>query len=444
MPINEGETTRREKLYELRKKNRCKVCGGWLNVFVGDDGKAFLACNDWHRTHHDGIEREASRYEKEGLDSLNIETRREIMEQEYGSKMTTALDKYMGVVSLTKPQAKEILQAVYPEAPDDEIARAVLLCASYGLNPLMKHVFLIPFNKGKSNESWATVIGIKAKRLLASRKGSYSYVDNTPRVMTDQEQKTIFGEVYADKIMVITKLKDPATGAEAPGYGAWPKAQDPYGIDKGNSQFNMAAIRSESQATDRLRPGEMPVGIEVMPEEVAEAAIEAEYTEVKEEAKEVGARAPTSHPGPKEHWCQEHNVPFIKRGKMKWWAHIIEGTDKWCSEEQVKKQAAEVVVDAISSTELESNDVGKIPASASEEYTPGQLFAWLAENMNWPNTSGARTWIVNVCKISGDKIDSDPEGCKREIAQLQNWTVKYLNNAFCSLCTLKGTRKGVI
>lgn len=231
------------------------------------------------------------------------------MEQEYGKEMTTALDKYIGVVSLTKPQAKEILQAVYPEAPGDEIARAVLLCASYGLNPLMKHVFLIPFNKGKSNETWATVIGIKAKRLLASRRGNYSYVDNTPRVMTEAEQKGIFGEVYGDKVMVITKVKDPATGAEAPGYGAWPKNTEPYGTEKGNSKFNMAAIRSESQALDRLRPGEMPVGVEVVSEEVAEAAIEAEYREVKEEAAKIkeGLDYQAEH---MEHRCEEHNCKY--------------------------------------------------------------------------------------------------------------------------------------
>jgi hypothetical protein len=221
MPIyeEEGRLTK-DALLDLRKRNKCKECGGMLNVFLDmESGKAFLACNDWQRTHHEGIEREASRYEKEGLASLNIPTRREIMDQDYGREKTKALDMYMGVVSLTKPQAREILQAVYPKAPDDEIARAVLLCASYGLNPLMKHVFLIPFNKGKDNETWATVIGIKAKRLLASRRGSYSYVDNTPRVMTEQEQRTTFGEAFTDRLWVITKLKDPATGAEAVGYG---------------------------------------------------------------------------------------------------------------------------------------------------------------------------------------------------------------------------------
>ena len=250
------------------------------------------------------------------------------MEQEYGPEKTKALTKYMGVVSLTKPQAREILIAVFPEAPESEIARAVMLCATYQLNPLMKHVFLIPFSKGTPKETWATVIGIKAKRLLSSRRGSYSYVDDTPRVMTEQEQKITFGEVDDSKLWVVTKVRDPLTGAEAVGYGFWPKESQPHGTDKGNSKFNMAAIRSESQALDRLRPGEMPEGIEVVPEEF----IEGDYKVVDKATGEI--TEPTiPAPKPKEHWCAEHNCPFEKktRGSSTWYAHKLPD-GSWCNE----------------------------------------------------------------------------------------------------------------
>ena len=35
-----------------------------------------------------------------------------------------------------------------------------------------------------------------------------------------------------------------------------------------------------------------------------------------------------------EHYCQEHDIKFFKRGGMKGYAHPIEGTDptKWCNE----------------------------------------------------------------------------------------------------------------
>jgi len=274
MPIYQTDELTREDLEKIRRESKCKVCGAKLNIYLDpESGKAFVACWDWLRTHHEGIEREASLYEQKGMESLNIPTRRKMMEQELGPEKTKALTRYMGVVSLTRPQAREILEAVFPDAPDDEVARAVMLCASYGLNPLMKHIFLIKFNRWSKDhtrivgEDWATVMGIKAKRLLASRRGSCSYVDNTPRLMTQEEQKTILGEVEADKLWVITKLKDPQTGAEAVGYGFWPKGDKPYGTEKGNTKFNMAAIRSESQALDRLRPGEMPMGVEVIDEQ---------------------------------------------------------------------------------------------------------------------------------------------------------------------------------
>ncbi|GAI58001.1 unnamed protein product, partial [marine sediment metagenome] len=43
-----------------------------------DRGEAFLACFDWLRTHHEGIERGAREYK------LNIPTRRKEMAEELG------------------------------------------------------------------------------------------------------------------------------------------------------------------------------------------------------------------------------------------------------------------------------------------------------------------------------------------------------------------------
>ncbi len=282
-PIYEDKDTTREKLYELCKKNRCQVCSGRLDVFMDfDRGKAFLACWDWPRTHHEGIERGAREYE------LNIPTRRKEMAEELGKEKADALAKYVGQTSLQKVELQDIIETLWPEAPEVEKTKAIMLCATYGLNPLNKHIFLIPFNKGEPDETWALVMSIHCKRLLASRRGPFSYVDNTPRIMTDDEQLTVFGEVFNDRLYVITKLRDPKTGAESVGYGFWLHKDRPKGENKGNTRFNMAAIRSESQALDRLRPGEMPLGIEG----VEESAIEADYSITKTEGGEkVGQQA---------------------------------------------------------------------------------------------------------------------------------------------------------
>jgi len=34
------------------------------------------------------------------------------------------------------------------------------------------------------------------------------------------------------------------------------------------------------------------------------------------------------------HWCSKHNTAFFKKGKMRGYAHPIEGTEGWCNEEE--------------------------------------------------------------------------------------------------------------
>ncbi len=362
MPLYESKLPHEEMQKVIDKGCVCLECGALLTIawggFYGHNEFMLRCGND---AKHEGIARDASLspYDIPGFNLFNLSKgRKKRMTQELGAVKTKALDKYMGVVSLTQPQAKEILKAVFPKAPESEIARAMILCANYGLNPLMKHVFLIPFNEGKSNESWVTVIGIKAKRLLASRRGPYSYIDDTPRVMTDTEQKKIFGKVEPDKLWVITKGRDPATGAEAVGYGFWPNDKQPLGTDKGNTAFNMASIRSESQMTDRLRPGEMPEGIDVIPEEMAEGSINAEYRVLNEEPSEKVEPE-------KEHWCEKHDCQYDRkvRGSAVWYAHKAEGG--WCNEKD-KKAAKPEASASIVSPEATSKDEPPPPKPARD------------------------------------------------------------------------------
>ena len=219
------------------------------------------------------------------------------MAEQYGESKASKLVKYQGVTSLTRAQATEIMDTIWPDAPAQDKTAAAILCASYGLNPLANHIFLIKFhNKQLNKDEWARVWGIKAKRLIASRKGGYSYLDMTPRLMTEDEQVKVWGAVDAANLCYVTHLKDMYTGAEVYGYGKWllkikywdsdlqkyvEKDNEPYGTDKGNSQANMASIRSESQAIDRLRPAEMPTGFVVADEEYIEG--EARVIEEKAE-----------------------------------------------------------------------------------------------------------------------------------------------------------------
>lgn len=193
------------------------------------------------------------------------------VEQNQGLGKARALAKYQATTTLTQKDAMEIMETIWPKAPVADKKAAAILCSSYNLNPLMNHVFLIKFNKKKGGqivgEEWVRVLGIKAKRLISSRGGAIMYLDMSPRIMTDKEQIKTWGKVDNANVCFITYLKDAQSGASAYGFGKWPKNEEPYGTDKGNSKENMAGIRSESQALDRLRPGEMPTGVAVMDEQ---------------------------------------------------------------------------------------------------------------------------------------------------------------------------------
>jgi len=246
----------RDLLSKLLHTNRCAECGGELETFYDlDKHLPYLQCqvND----NHEGIAKEY-REPRE----LNIPTRRKELMEKHGAKVTTALEqrRLPTTGALTKTQAMDILKLVYPEVPEDEIIRCAMLCRDFGLHPLMKQVYIIKFGK-----QWVTVLGINATRQITALRGSFSYADNTPRVMTEREQKTILGEIDETKIWAITKLIT-KTGLEAQGYGNYPKSETPYGTDKGNTKANMAFIRSERNAFSRLFPEALPQGVEVIDE----------------------------------------------------------------------------------------------------------------------------------------------------------------------------------
>lgn len=251
---------------EMQRRARTRVCGecgGVLTVAWGqpedDFWGYFLRCgNDIHHKSMKPIDNSAEDNEIKS----KLQRRDKRLATQVGEKNERALVKYQGITSLTKQEAREIILTCYPKAPEDAVKKAVIICTQYGLNPLMKHVFLLPFKERDDDgkiigTNYEPVIGIKATRIIAARQGKYSYYDGTPRVMSEEEQLKTFGEKYDDRICAITKIKD-EFGNEAQGYGFWLKNDKVHGSEKGNSAFNMACIHSERQAFDRLFPGALP------------------------------------------------------------------------------------------------------------------------------------------------------------------------------------------
>lgn len=170
--------------------------------------------------------------------------------------MNKAIEPRGNMAPMTEHRALALVEKCWPGAPENDKLVAAIICRQYNLNPLTGQIYLIKFK-----DKWAIVMGIGASRAIAKQSGyNYSYVDG-PRLMTEDEQTTILGEVDNRFLWAITVLKD-KDGNLYPGYGNWPKDQTVYGEDKGNSKRNMAFIRSERNALDKLAPGILPSGAE--------------------------------------------------------------------------------------------------------------------------------------------------------------------------------------
>ncbi|KKM81331.1 hypothetical protein LCGC14_1330780, partial [marine sediment metagenome] len=207
---------------------------------------------------HEGIAREY----KPPVEDYKSNVRREHkLEQEHGRVTSTALANIPKSGQLTQPEAMTILKLVYPKAPENDIIRTAIFCKDFGLHPLANEVYLIPFK-----DKWVMVVGIPANRKMAHNlKGEFSFLDDTPRAASQEEIVKQFGADSDEaklNVISVTKLEG-VGGNKAIGFGLWPKKEAPYGLDKGNTQRNMANIRSERQAMDRL-PGKPMPQVEVI------------------------------------------------------------------------------------------------------------------------------------------------------------------------------------
>jgi len=253
---------------ELERTKVCAVCGGRLNCAWGgqfDRDGYVIRCDNL--AHEGEVEPKRAPLESQPYYIQNMVKRKEkerIME-EYGEQTAMVVAKYQGVKILKEAEANEIIRSFWPQAPDIEVKKAMLTCLAYGLNPIFGHLYLVAYKvkdehgRYTGEVTWTQMRGISADRLLASRRGGVTYLDNTPRMMDEEEQKLIRGVYEPDNWWAICKVAD-KDGLVAQGLGKWPKGTKVKGAEKGNTPQNMAGIRAERQALDRKFPGEMPSG----------------------------------------------------------------------------------------------------------------------------------------------------------------------------------------
>ncbi len=403
----------RKLLKKLRLTNVCAECSGRLEALY-DLGKhqTYLQCKA--HPEHEGI---AKPYREPR--ELNILTRREKMVNEHGEEKTKALDKARLPMTgaLTQPQAMHILKLVYPNVPEDQIIRTAILCRDFGLHPLMKEVYIIGFNNRSGGVDFSTVIGITASRKMAAdRKGAYSFLDDTPRAATHEEIVKQFGqdsEEEKSNLVSICKLKG-EKGNEATGFGLWPKNKAPYGIDKGNTQRNMANIRSERPAYNRL-PGEALPAIEVIDDAYAEVP---GIGKVAKKTGEIIEGEFNVVEAPKEHWCEEHNCQYDRkvRGTSIWYAHKL-ADGKWCNE----KKKAEASTEELSQPEPEPSPEPKPERDLSTIKTINDLYKACNEDFKNAEERGMQPGevIAELGFNTQSDISDTPAECYQKIAAVR-------------------------
>ena len=264
-------------LQKIQRENVCAECGRKLSIyFNAPDKRKYIACSGQL---HEGI----AKVYKPPIDDYQSKIRRSMeLEDEHGREKSIALSKYVGTTTMTKSIATEIVESLWGDAPTIEKTKCILLCQTYQLNPLRKHIYLIGYKQykdrklvvdgqGKPILDWSIQQGIGATRLLAQRKHNFSYLDMTPRKATKEEIEKIFGDTAnPNSLYAFVHIKDNDTGAECTACRGIPKDYNVKGLEKGNTLLNQVCIWTERLALDRQYPGEMPPNIEVIDEAYAE------------------------------------------------------------------------------------------------------------------------------------------------------------------------------
>jgi len=369
---NYDQLTEKERV-KLRLKYVCPECGEWVNYWLDANGKTYLACHRHNINQHEGVAREYIEPNEK-----YITARRESMsEQEVKISQALVARGVPLTGALTQPQAMHILKLVYPYVPEDQIIRTAILCRDFGLHPLMKEVYILGFkNKKTGKTDYSTVLGIGASRKMAAdKKGAYSFIDASPRTATKEEIVKQYGEnseEERDNLVSICKLKG-ESGNEAIGFGLWPKlkpkydadgkmvysggepvlvSNEPYGTEKGNTKRNMANIRSERQALDRL-PGEaIPLRhLEVIDEAYSDVPDVGKVSKETGEIIDSEARDVTDEPPAQNDLgiCPIHNIPLVPgKGNLPPYCPTrVDGTGRytgkkvWCKGKPLAAEAAQ-------------------------------------------------------------------------------------------------------
>ena len=230
-----------------------------------------------------------------------------------------------------------------------------------------------------------------------SRHPTKTYLSSIKSIYVVERINDVFGlgtwTLKSEVIERVDKFVVVKAVLEIPDYGFYGEA---YGGND-NADIGDAYKGATTDGLTKIAAQQLEIGIDV-------------FKGSKPNPSQQTSRSATSATKAKsssEHWCREHDTAFFKKGKMNSFAHLIEGTDKWCYEHTEKGQS-----------EPEGEKKGEVNGIPK---TTDELYAWVAKMMKWKSSQTARSWLVNKMKIEESKIDSDPAGCYHETKALMGW-----------------------
>jgi len=146
-----------------------------------------------------------------------------------------------------------------------------------------------------------------------------------------------------------------------------------------------------------------------------------------------------------QHWCKEHETAFFKRGRMKAYAHPVEGTDpvEWCHEHiekdakemfppdpphaaEAAKAAEEAAIERQAQTDAPQSKSSPVAEESSSE--PNTIdIDWLresAKSIKWTEKT-LTTWIAAKFKVKGGLLEDvvaglSPEQRKDVVKEIQD------------------------
>jgi len=114
-----------------------------------------------------------------------------------------------------------------------------------------------------------------------------------------------------------------------------------------------------------------------------------------------------------QHYCSGHEVNFFKKGRMKGYAHPIEGTDEWCNE----PDETEAPQSKSSPSKTETNGVAPVepePSPAQESYID---LVWLKESLEKLQWANVGRYLKEKYGVTGARISEQVKKLNKEQAE---------------------------